>query len=208
MPLASVAWDSHGDPANEEFPDFSARDCRIAWNPTKVVAIFDPVAQCEPSENLYSFCFTDHDQRWIQMAELDVDHTALHERHPEMKEYMRIKKKQWPFVALNVPKPTNKVMKVDFSEKFPVTVILEQPRTARQWDNIGDNVDPRSLTRKAPHWQLWNGTKNAIKDWHMLQDCQIKTVFNTMDYSFNKCFEFQEHEHLQTNVNGLINGIF
>ena len=56
--------------------DDSTIDCRSAWDPRKVNAVFDPAAQCEPSENLYSFCFTEYDQRWIQMDALDLDHMA------------------------------------------------------------------------------------------------------------------------------------
>ena len=110
--------------------DDSTIDIRSAWDPKKVNKVFDPVAQWEPSDHLYSFCFTEYDQRWIQMDALDVDHTALHEPHPVIKGYMRMKMQQWPFVSLNVPKPTTKHMRQDFFQKIEVTVILEKQQAS------------------------------------------------------------------------------
>ena len=63
-------------------PDAPLADLRTAWDPKRVNAVFDPEGQCEPSDILYKFCFTDYDQRWVQMEALNLDHHALHEDHP------------------------------------------------------------------------------------------------------------------------------
>ena len=71
----------------------------------------------------------------------------------------------------------------DFFHKFPTTVILEKPRSTWDGTNIGGLCPGIQRQNEFPHWQLWIGTKNAVKNWHLLQDCRIKTVCNTMHRS-------------------------
>ena len=96
----------------------------------------------------------------------------------------------------------------DFFHKFPTTVILEKPRSTWDGTNIGGLCPGIQRQNEFPHWQLWIGTKNAVKNWHLLQDCRIKTVLNTMDYEFSPKFHFEEHDHLTCDVNHLVNSIF
>jgi hypothetical protein len=120
-----------------------------------VNAVFDPEAQCEPSDILYKFCFTDYDQRWVQMEALNLDHHALHEDPPIR-----------PGLLSQISNRGD-------------------PRKTAVYDgtNIGGLCPGIQRQNEFPHWQLWIGTKNAVKNWHLLQDCRIKTVCNTMHRS-------------------------
>ena len=184
-------------------------DIRNHWDPKKVIAVFDPEAQCEPSELLYRFCFLEWDQRWIQMNSLELDHHALHEDHPNRPGQKRMKMEQWPFVSLNVPRPTNRHLKNDFFLAYPVTAILEKPR--EEWDgsNIGGVSPGTQKQNKFKHWQLWIGTKNAAKSWNLLKDCRIKTICNTMEYEIYPHWKGPKgFEYTTIDVNHAIVSIF
>ena len=187
-------------------PDAPKVDIRSYWDPKRVTAVFDPEAQCEPSDILYSFCFLEYDQRWIQIEALDLDHHALHEDVPNRPGQKRMKMEQWPFVALSVPRPTNRHKKNDFFLKFPATAILEKQR--EEWDgkNIGGVSPGKQRQNQYPHWQLWIATKNAVKSWNLLKDCRIKTICNTMEYDIKP--HWKDFEYTTINVNHLVSSIF
>ena len=139
-------------------------ELRKSWNPENVDVVYDRDAEAEPGAKPWQFCFTEDDLRYTHMQENGLPWHAIHEDDPANRGMRRLIMRQWPMLVLEVEQiPRWRDEKQEFCDQWPMTLMLEKPR---------------SLTWDGNHWGLWIGGKKLRSN--MKGSCGIRFVIASM----------------------------